>query len=98
MPIGIPEEIIVKGNLNLFFGKKVAPNASIRSINFFMLLFFKERSPVSFTSIFSSTLRFSALPRSCFESISSRLTALSSEASDYINGFDFCVDGGWIGK
>tara|TARA_S200000501_G_scaffold54907_1_gene44947 strand:+ start:5399 stop:6187 length:789 start_codon:yes stop_codon:yes gene_type:complete len=23
---------------------------------------------------------------------------LSSEASDYINGFDFCVDGGWIGK
>ena len=23
---------------------------------------------------------------------------LSSEASDYINGFDFCVDGGWVGK
>ena len=26
------------------------------------------------------------------------IQVLSSEASDYINGFDFCVDGGWVGK
>ena len=35
--------------LNFFFGKKIAPNLFIKIINFFILLRFKELSPLIFT-------------------------------------------------
>ena len=51
MPIGISVEIILRGKLNLSFGKKVAPNSDINWINFFILRFLKELSPVIIISM-----------------------------------------------
>ena len=39
---GISVEISFRGKLNLFLGKNSAPNSDIISINFFILLLFKE--------------------------------------------------------
>lgn len=51
IPIGNSDEIIFKGNVNLFFGIKVAPNLDINSMSFFILLLFKDLSPSIFTSM-----------------------------------------------
>ena len=45
------EEISFRGNLNLFFGKKTAPNFDINFIISPIFLLFKEWSPLIFTSI-----------------------------------------------
>ena len=44
--------MILSGKLYLFLGKKVAPNLDIKRISFFILLLFKEWSPVTFNSMF----------------------------------------------
>ena len=42
------KKLIRKGKKNLFFGKNSAPNWDIKSINFFILLLFKDLSPKIF--------------------------------------------------
>ena len=51
IPTGISVEMSLRGNLNLFFGLNSAPNSDIKSINFFIFLFFKEWSPLIFISM-----------------------------------------------
>ena len=48
---GISEDKIFKGNVNFFFGKNSAPNLSICSINLFILLLFRDLSPVNLRSM-----------------------------------------------
>ena len=51
IPIGMSVETSVKGKWYLFFGKNVAPNSDINSINAFILRLFREWSPLTLTLI-----------------------------------------------